>query len=186
MRYASFVSHCFRVFYLDNHGSWEHQRRFCLCSITLVDLSLKTVLRGTNTPHTCIPGLVWQKKHFDFHNLSSKSANSDFPFTLYVLARHYTTGGTRPPFLNVGKYQNGTSYTRVSARHYWDARAPLWVSFSKILSEKCSKSKRLLIPSVEVENNYICNFRWRLCPYPFPNPIFTLLKIPYLNRNNRR
>ena len=32
---------------------------------------------------------------------------------------------------NVGKYQNGTSHTRVSARHNWDARAPLWVSFSK-------------------------------------------------------
>ena len=29
---------------------------------------------------------------------SRLSANSDFPFTLYVLARHYTTGGTRPPF----------------------------------------------------------------------------------------
>ena len=26
---------------------------------------------------------------------------------------------------NVGKYQNGTSYTRVSARHNWNARAPL-------------------------------------------------------------
>ena len=32
---------------------------------------------------------------------------------------------------NVGKYQNGPSYTRVSARHNWDARAPLWVSFAK-------------------------------------------------------
>ena len=30
---------CFRVFHLDNHGSWEHQRRFCLCSVPLVDLS---------------------------------------------------------------------------------------------------------------------------------------------------
>ena len=30
--------------------------------------------------------------------LSSESANSDFPFTLYVLPRHYTTGGTQPPF----------------------------------------------------------------------------------------
>ena len=30
---------CFSVFHLDNHGSWEHQRRFCLCSIPLVDLS---------------------------------------------------------------------------------------------------------------------------------------------------
>ena len=39
MRYACFVSLCFRVFHLDNHSSWEHQRRFCLCSIPLVDLS---------------------------------------------------------------------------------------------------------------------------------------------------
>ena len=30
-----------------------------------------------------------------------------------------------PSFSNVGKYQNGTSYTRVSARHNLDARAPL-------------------------------------------------------------
>ena len=37
-------------------------------------------------------------------HLSSKSANSDFPFTLYVLARHYTTGGTRPPFFPLGEY----------------------------------------------------------------------------------
>ena len=30
---------CFSVFHLDNHGSWEHERRFCLCSIPFVDLS---------------------------------------------------------------------------------------------------------------------------------------------------
>ena len=30
---------CFSVFHLDNHASWEHHRRFCLCSIPLVDLS---------------------------------------------------------------------------------------------------------------------------------------------------
>ena len=30
---------CFSVFHLDNHGNWEHERRFCLCSIPLVDLS---------------------------------------------------------------------------------------------------------------------------------------------------
>ena len=30
---------CFSVFHLDDHGSWEHQRKFCLCSIPLVDLS---------------------------------------------------------------------------------------------------------------------------------------------------
>ena len=30
---------CFSVFHLDNHCSWEHQRRFCLFSIPLVNLS---------------------------------------------------------------------------------------------------------------------------------------------------
>ena len=50
--------------------------------------------------HLTHASLGWfgKKKPDDFHNLSSKSENSDFPFTLYVLARHYTTGGTRPPF----------------------------------------------------------------------------------------
>ena len=38
-RYACFVPLCFRVFHLDNHGSWGHQRRFCVYSITLVCLS---------------------------------------------------------------------------------------------------------------------------------------------------
>ena len=40
--------------------------------------------------HLIHASLRWfgKKKHVDFHNLSSKSANSDFPFTLYVLARH--------------------------------------------------------------------------------------------------
>ena len=41
------------------------------------------------------------------------------------------------------------------------------------------------LPSDEVENNF-WNFRWRPSLYPFPNPIFTLLKILYLNRNHRR
>ena len=50
---------------------------------------------------------------------------------------------TPPTGPNVGKYQNGTSYTRVSARHNSDARAPLWVNFSKgfwaknVLSPSC-------------------------------------------------
>ena len=30
---------CFSVVHLDNHGSWEHQRRFCLFSIPLANLS---------------------------------------------------------------------------------------------------------------------------------------------------
>ena len=87
------------------------------------------------------------------------------------------------PLQNVGKYQNWTSYTRVSARHNWDARAPLWVSFSK--GFWAAKSKRLFYLLLKLRTIF-CNFRWRPSPYPFPNPIFTLLKIPYLNRNHRR
>ena len=65
---------------------------------------IKTVLMGTNTPHTCILGLVWQKQARQISQFELKSANSDFPFTLYVLARHYTTGGTQPPFFPLGEY----------------------------------------------------------------------------------
>ena len=38
--------------------------------------------------------------------------------------------------LNVGKYQNGAPYTRVSARHDWDARA-----LSESVSRNDSKRK---------------------------------------------
>ena len=51
--------------------------------------------------------------------------------------------------------------------------------------EKCSKSKRLFYLLWKLRTIF-CNFRWRPSPYPFPNPIFTLLKTPYLNRNHRR
>ena len=77
-------------------------------------------------------------------------------------------------------------YTRVSARHNWDASAPLWVQFlERTLSEKCSKSKRLFYLLLKLRT-IICNFRWRPSPYPFPNPICTSLKTPYLNRTHRR
>ena len=85
---------CFSVFHLDNHGSWEHERRFCLCSIPLVDFIALKQFQWVliHLTHACL-GLFGKNQHVDFHNLSSKSAISDFPFTLYVLARHYTTGG---------------------------------------------------------------------------------------------
>ena len=56
----------------------------------------------------------------------------------FSFKRNSNSKKVRPFYLseNVGKYQNGTSYTRVSARHKWDARAPLWVSFSKGFSAK--------------------------------------------------
>ena len=59
---------------------------------------------GTNTPHTCIPGWFGKNKHVDFHNLSSKSANSNFPFILYVLAQHYTTRGYAAAIFPLGEY----------------------------------------------------------------------------------
>ena len=43
---------------------------------------------GTNTPHTCIPGLIWQKQARRFSQFELKVGK----LTLYVLARHYTTG----------------------------------------------------------------------------------------------
>ena len=34
---------------------------------------------GTNTPHTCIPGLVWQKKARRFSQLELKVGELGFP-----------------------------------------------------------------------------------------------------------
>ena len=73
---------CFSVFHLDNHGSWEHQRRFCLCSLFYPFgrfERIKTVLMGTNTPHTCIPGLVWQKQARRFSQFEFKVGELRFP-----------------------------------------------------------------------------------------------------------
>ena len=77
MRYACFVSLCFRVFHLDNHCSWEHQRRFCYPLGRFE--RIKTVLMGTNRPHTCIPGLVWQKKARRFSQFELKVGDLGFP-----------------------------------------------------------------------------------------------------------
>ena len=56
--------------------------------------------------HLTHASLGWfgKNKRVDFRNLSSKSANSDFPFTLYVLARHYTTGGYAAAIFPLGEY----------------------------------------------------------------------------------
>ena len=40
---------------------------------------LKTVLMGTNTPHTCIPGLVWQKQASRFSQFELKIGELGFP-----------------------------------------------------------------------------------------------------------
>ena len=41
--------------------------------------ALKTVLMGTNTPHTCIPGLVWQKQARRFSQFELKVGELGFP-----------------------------------------------------------------------------------------------------------
>ena len=40
---------------------------------------IKTVLMGTNTPHTCIPGLVWQKQARRFSQFEFKVGELRFP-----------------------------------------------------------------------------------------------------------
>ena len=93
LSYALFPR-CFSVVHLDNKADRNTGEGFCPPSWLLGRFErLKTIQMGTNTPHTCIPGIVWQKQVRPHITIwSSKSANSDFPFTLYALARHYTTG----------------------------------------------------------------------------------------------
>ena len=58
-----------------------------------------------------------------------KYGSFEDPFALHLVYALHGTSARAPLALlvgrNVGKYQNGTSYTRVSARHNWDASAPL-------------------------------------------------------------
>ena len=54
---------------------------------------LKTVLMGTNTPHTCIPGLVWQTKARRFSQFELKVGELGFPIHfLCVSAALYHRG----------------------------------------------------------------------------------------------
>ena len=55
----------------------------------------------------------------------------------------------------------------------------------RIPSEKCSKSNLQTYLSAN-SGTWEQVFRWRSSPFPFPKLIFTLLKIPYPNRNHRR
>ena len=80
MRYTCFVSLCFRVFHLDNHSSWEHQRKILPLFYPLGRFErLKTVLMGTNIPHACIPGLVWQKRARRFPQFELRAGELGFP-----------------------------------------------------------------------------------------------------------
>ena len=87
---------------------------------------------------------------------------------------------------NVGKYQNGTSYTRVSARHNWDALAPLWVNLSKGFRAKNVQSPSSLPAHCRSwEHVVFATFDRIRLPTLFLT-LFTLLKFPLPNRNHRR
>ena len=64
---------------------------------------------GTNTPHTCIPGLVWQKQARRFSQFDLKVGELGFPihFVCVSAALYHGGGGgggTRPPFFPFGEY----------------------------------------------------------------------------------
>ena len=89
---------------------------------------------------------------------------------------------------NVGKYQNGTSYTRVSARHNWDARAPLRVNVSQGFRAKNGLSPSSLPFHCRSWGQvFFATFDRVRVPTLFPTIInLTLLKLPHPNRNHRR
>ena len=59
---------------------------------------LKAVLMGTNTPHTCIPGLVWQKQARRFSQFELKVGELGFPIHFVCVSAALYHRGTRPPF----------------------------------------------------------------------------------------
>ena len=59
---------------------------------------IKTVLMGTNTPPTCIPGLFWQKKPVDFSQFELKVGELGFPIHFVCVSAALYHRGTRPPF----------------------------------------------------------------------------------------
>ena len=108
------------------------------------------------------------------------------PYTSIVLAKLQDLRSSPSAGANVGKYQNGTSYTRVSARHNSDARASLWVSFSKgFWAKKCSKSKRLFYLLWRFRTIFWTFDGVRLSTL-FLSPYLHFTENPlYLNRNHR-
>ena len=81
----------------------------------------------------------------------------------------WRTGGRRPPRTsNVGKYQNGTSYTRVSARHKWTRLVLLGTPWLKALGEDRSVEESFV--PLWISRCKTRNFRRRplfLCFYMF-------------------
>ena len=94
---------CFSVVHLDIKVARKTGEGFCLLPGSLVDLSeLKTILMGTNTPHTCSPVLVWQKQARPFSQVELKVGELGFPihFVCVSAALYHRGGGggTRQPF----------------------------------------------------------------------------------------
>ena len=69
---------------------------------------IKTVLMGTNTPHTCIPGLIWQKQARRFSQFELKVGKLRFPIHFVCVSAalyHRGVRGRHFPLLEIkGEY----------------------------------------------------------------------------------
>ena len=70
---------------------------------------------GTNTPHTCIPGLIWQKQARRFSQFELKVGELGFPIHFVcVSAALYHRGARGRHFFPLGEYG--------PLRHHYRAR----------------------------------------------------------------
>ena len=65
---------------------------------------IKTVLMGTNTPHTCIPGLVWQKQARRFSQYEFKVGELRFPIHFVCVSAALYHRGYAAVLFPLGEY----------------------------------------------------------------------------------
>ena len=65
---------------------------------------IKTVLMGTNTPHTCIPGLVWQKQARRFSQFEFKVGELRFPIHFVCVSAALYHRGYAAAIFPLGEY----------------------------------------------------------------------------------
>ena len=65
---------------------------------------IKTVLMGTNTPHTCIPGLIWQKQARRFSQFELKVGKLRFPIHFVCVSAALYQRGVRGRHFPLGEY----------------------------------------------------------------------------------
>ena len=76
---------------------------------------IKTVLMGTNTPHTCIPGLVWQKQARRFSQFELKVGELRFPIHFVCVSAalyHRGVRGRHFPQVNTAHSLSDTIFSQ--------------------------------------------------------------------------